>query len=97
MSAENSAVRNRTRRAAPHKQRPPAQIDLGKHHLQPTHRDVGIPACIREDMIQQAAFFRAEKRGFEPGHELDDWLEAEREIDILIREYRLQGQPDGQR
>lgn len=27
-----------------------------------------------------AAFFRAEARGFTPGHELDDWLTAEREL-----------------
>ena len=27
-----------------------------------------------------AAYFRAEKRGFTPGGELQDWLEAEREI-----------------
>ena len=27
-----------------------------------------------------AAYFRAEKRGFAPGGELQDWLEAEREI-----------------
>ncbi|HEY8507133.1 MAG TPA: DUF2934 domain-containing protein [Steroidobacteraceae bacterium] len=31
-----------------------------------------------------AAYFRAERRGFAPGHELDDWLAAEREIDQLI-------------
>ena len=28
-----------------------------------------------------AAYFIAEKRGFEPGHELDDWLAAAAEID----------------
>ena len=27
--------------------------------------------------IALAAYFIAEKRGFEPGHELDDWLAAE--------------------
>ena len=31
-------------------------------------------------MIAEAAFFIAESRGFIPGHELDDWLAAEREI-----------------
>ena len=31
--------------------------------------------------IAMAAYFIAEKRGFEPGHELDDWLAAEAEID----------------
>jgi hypothetical protein len=28
-----------------------------------------------------AAFYRAEARGFAPGRELEDWLEAEREVD----------------
>lgn len=28
-----------------------------------------------------AAFFMAEARGFAPGHELDDWLAAERQIE----------------
>jgi len=31
-------------------------------------------------MIAEAAYFRAEKRGFEPGWEVSDWIEAEREI-----------------
>lgn len=30
--------------------------------------------------VALAAYFLAEKRGFEPGHELDDWLAAEAEI-----------------
>jgi Protein of unknown function (DUF2934) len=35
----------------------------------------------RHDRIARAAYRRAQERGFEPGHELDDWLEAEHEID----------------
>jgi hypothetical protein len=31
-------------------------------------------------MIAEAAYFRAEKRGFAPGHDFRDWVEAEREI-----------------
>ncbi len=31
-----------------------------------------------EARIAELAYFKAEERGFEPGHELDDWLEAER-------------------
>lgn len=31
-------------------------------------------------MISQAAYFRAEQRGFAPGHEVEDWLAAEQEI-----------------
>lgn len=30
--------------------------------------------------VAMAAYFIAEKRGFEPGHELEDWLAAEAEI-----------------
>ena len=35
---------------------------------------------IRQAMITEAAYFMAEKRGFATGHEMDDWLEAEKEI-----------------
>ncbi len=31
-----------------------------------------------------AAFFRAERRGFAPGHEFEDWLAAEAEIAALV-------------
>ena len=31
-------------------------------------------------MIAERAYLKAQKRNFEAGHELDDWLEAEREI-----------------
>ncbi len=34
----------------------------------------------RHDRIAQRALELARERGFEPGHELDDWLQAEREI-----------------
>jgi hypothetical protein len=32
------------------------------------------------ETIAVAAYYRAEKRGFAPGGELDDWLEAELEL-----------------
>lgn len=35
----------------------------------------------REARIAEAAYWRAERRGFAPGHELEDWLHAEREVD----------------
>lgn len=34
----------------------------------------------RREMIETAAYFLAQKRGFEPGHELEDWFAAETEI-----------------
>jgi len=30
--------------------------------------------------ISELAYYKAESRGFEPGHEMNDWLEAEREL-----------------
>ena len=42
----------------------------------------------RHKWIAEAAYFRAEKRGFEPGKELDDWLVAETDFaDRLIAAY----------
>jgi hypothetical protein len=35
----------------------------------------------RRERIQLVAYFRAERRGFEPGHDVEDWLTAEPEID----------------
>lgn len=32
------------------------------------------------ERIALLAYLKAEARGFTPGHELDDWLEAEREV-----------------
>lgn len=48
----------------------------------------GPLARLREDRhrrISEAAYFKAEKRGFAPGHEVDDWLAAEEEIDAASR------------
>jgi len=39
------------------------------------------PSSSREALIATAAYYRAEKRGFAPGHETEDWLAAEREVD----------------
>ena len=42
--------------------------------------EAGHRQMERRAMIADAAYFRAEKRGFEPGHELDDWLAAEVDV-----------------
>ncbi len=38
----------------------------------------------RRGMIAKAAYLRAERRGFAPGGEAEDWLTAEQEIDALL-------------
>jgi hypothetical protein len=38
----------------------------------------------RAALIAEAAYFRAERRGFAPGHEVEDWLAAESEVDARL-------------
>jgi hypothetical protein len=38
----------------------------------------------RAALIAEAAYYRAEKRGFAPGHEDEDWLAAENEVDAAL-------------
>jgi hypothetical protein len=38
----------------------------------------------RASLIAEAAYFRAEQRGFAPGHETEDWLLAEAEVDARL-------------
>jgi hypothetical protein len=40
-----------------------------------------LTAAERHRRICELAYRRAEQRGFAPGAEVDDWLEAEREVD----------------
>ncbi len=43
----------------------------------------------RHSMIAKAAYFRAARRDFQPGHELEDWLAAEAEVDRQLAEARM--------
>jgi hypothetical protein len=38
----------------------------------------------RAGLISEAAYYRAEKRGFAPGNEVEDWLSAESEVDAKL-------------
>ncbi len=44
----------------------------------------GISNEERHHLIAEAAYFRAERRSFAPGHELEDWLGAEAEVDTKL-------------
>jgi len=37
-------------------------------------------------MISEAAYYLAEKRGFAPGYESDDWRQAEQDVLARVRE-----------
>ena len=46
----------------------------------PSARTVATSPEALHRVIAVAAYYRAERRNFEPGHELEDWLNAEAEI-----------------
>jgi hypothetical protein len=54
--------------------------DSGKSAKPPSNaRDQASAEEVRQ-LIAEAAYYRAKQRGFEPGHELDDWVQAESEV-----------------
>lgn len=54
-------------------------ISLVKCGFTRTDSSTALPVSL-EVMIAEAAYYKAEKRGFYPGNELRDWLEAKSEI-----------------
>lgn len=45
-----------------------------------------LPADQRRYYVEIAAYYIAERRGFGGGSQLEDWVQAEAEIDRLLRE-----------
>lgn len=64
---------------------PRARSKPATPRARPTLRAVSSFAdSPREQMIAEAAYFRAERRGFAPGNEMSDWLEAESDIERVL-------------
>lgn len=59
-----------------------AEVTVLKSHPDTSVTDLATntPAIPCEQLIAEAAYFRAEQRGFAPGNELGDWLDAEAEV-----------------
>ena len=53
--------------------------------LIPTLPPAQLTPEARRALIAETAYLRAERRGFTPGQETDDWLAAEAEVDALLR------------
>jgi hypothetical protein len=47
--------------------------------------DISVSAEERQRMIREAAYYRAQRRGFAPGDAMADWLAAEAEVDCAIK------------
>jgi hypothetical protein len=55
------------------------EVQITKSKLE--QREIPSFSESREARIAERAYWRAERRGFEPGHELEDWLHAEKDVD----------------
>jgi hypothetical protein len=73
---------------------PPAEKAAPRRRTEPvkgaTPAAEGAPRILvsedaRRAMIAEAAYLRAERRGFATGNEEEDWLAAEAEVDALLR------------
>ncbi|MCG8018344.1 MAG: DUF2934 domain-containing protein [Candidatus Thiodiazotropha sp. 'RUGA'] len=45
-----------------------------------------IDPSLRYQMIETAAYYIAEKHGFDPRKSVEDWAQAEQEIDSMLNE-----------
>jgi hypothetical protein len=72
------------------------QLSLPRHRMQQiesehvlapqsiswTHTAHEQSAALRRDRIAVAAYYMSEARGFEPGHDAEDWLRAQLQVDV---------------
>lgn len=83
----SAQIRSQKAKAAPKTSGRGVTVPVKAKQAKAEERPVSGPAISaeeREKFVAQAAYFRAEKRGFAPGYELQDWIEAEAEVLRLI-------------
>jgi Protein of unknown function (DUF2934) len=61
-----------------------AATKTAKRRVNSRPKKVALSPQLREEMIREAAYFRAEKRGFDGGDPLADWLSSEQEVDTAL-------------
>lgn len=90
-SNQSSANRSSTNRlantAAANDSRPPLALLEDLHES----TSAAIDAAGRHSLIAESAYLRAERRGFNGGCAVTDWLEAEREVDGQLVGRGLEG------
>jgi hypothetical protein len=82
MAARKSADLPRSPDVGP----PPAEVSslvggTGSTRISAQQSGSDVEPDTRHEMIARAAYLRAQARGFAPGHEIEDWLNAEAEVD----------------
>jgi len=66
---------------------PPVATTPGGRSI--AHGKIGVPFEQRNHYIEIAAYYIAGQRGFAPGNLLEDWRQAEEQIDRLLSEGHL--------
>jgi hypothetical protein len=108
VTAKPSGPARAARKHAPHKVHatpehprsvpiPAAEPDDERAPDQPFVEGVGdmIDPNLRHRMISEAAYMLYARRGYEAGYDLDDWLQAEAEVDhLLLNPSRVSESPD---
>ena len=74
--ATTSSPRASAKSSTPRVRKPPAKTPA---------TTVTVSEDARRGMIAEGAYLRAERRGFAAGHEAEDWLAAEAEVDALLK------------
>lgn len=87
MAPTTKATMTTTRKTA--KATPAASKTIGGMSIKPTARTKPVDAEQRHYYVEVAAYYIAERRGLLDGHELEDWIAAEIEIDRMLREGKL--------
>ncbi len=86
----NKTTARRARRTASSRPAPvatkkePAKTRAAKPKAKSPARAATAVVPDRLRMVEIAAYFRAERRGFEPGRELEDWIAAEAEVEAQL-------------
>ena len=62
-----------------------AKVSARKRSVESQTASAKIAPEQRRELIAQAAYFIAERRGFAPGSDLEDWLQAEAEIEARMK------------
>jgi len=73
-------TRKKTATTAAKKRASTKKVAPRKTAVAKTRLTVTAPEA-RQQLIAESAFLKAERRGFEGGDPVEDWLEAEREVD----------------
>lgn len=70
--------------ARPKRSRSTRTATPGSQTQAPATAEPVMTAEQRRALIAESAYLRAERRGFQGGDPVMDWLESEREVDLLL-------------